>query len=216
MKKLTGLFFVLSLALVSCEKESNTPLPETVNYQPLTAGSTWNYRVENKLNAAANFNFTLTATNRDSTVNGNSFRVFTNSSGGNEYYRRATTDFYQYGGFAGLTSAVELLFLKGAATAGAGWTETKNVTVSGIAVAATFNYTIQEVLPTYTVDSKTFVEVLKVKVGLVVPGVTFTAQELEFYYAKEVGRIKSQIKIATAFPPTNVHTETYLTSYNIK
>ncbi len=217
MKRILALSALLAVCMTSCDKDDDPqPTVETPDYQPTTANSTWTYHVNNISNSALSFDFTLKASSKDSSINGRTYKVFTNTSGDNEYYTSTGKDYFQYAGFAGITNAIELTYLKDA-DLGATWTETKSVTVSGIPLTPTFTYSIAEVLPTYTVSGMNFTNVKKVHVSLSIPGLTIpsTDQDLNFYYADGVGRIKSQIKLYVPLAGLNANNETLLTTYTI-
>jgi hypothetical protein len=218
MKKLLPVLLLsLPLFFTACDKDDDpvTP-PAEQTYMPVTANSTWNYQVVNKLNAAANFAFTLKATTRDSsTASGKTYRVFTNSAGANEYYVKSGTDYFQLASLTGLDAGLELLYLKDKEV-GTSWSETKTVSLGGMSVPTTFTYTIEDKLASYAVGSLTFSNVLKVKVVLGVAGLPINSQKLEFYYAPNVGRVKSQIQLAISLAAVNISNETSLISYTIQ
>lgn len=217
MNRLTGLLSVFMLGTVvftGCKKD-NDPAPTPPNYQPTTANSSWSFNVHNKVNAANSYNFTLRATAKDTTAAGKTFRVFSNTSGANEYYTQVGNSYFQFGGFAGLTSAVDLNYLRADVAPGGTWEETKTVNVNGIPASVTFKYTLVEKLSSYVVNTTTFNNVMHVKVDLTVPGLNITSQDLHFYYADGVGRVKSMIKLVAPFIGVNIDTETTLTAYTI-
>jgi hypothetical protein len=216
MKKIFPVLFGFTLLLAACSKDNSSGGgTTTVSYQPVTAGSTWTYHVDNKKNAAASFNFILTSTNKDTSINSKSYHVFTNSTGGNEYYFHSGSDYFQQASLTGLDQGLELLYLKDAAV-GTSWSETKSISIGGFAVPTTFNYSIDDKLATYVVGSNTFNNVLKVKVTLVPTGITIASQKLEFYYAPNVGRVKSEIQLSVPLASVDVNTETSLQSSTIK
>ena len=214
MKKIAPALLLLSLVFAGCSKDDN-PAPPVANYQPATANSTWTYNVHNNVNAANSYNFTIKSTGADTTAGGKTYKIYTNTSASNEYYTHTGANYYQYGGFEGLTNAIELNYLKTDAAVNSTWEEIKSVTISGFPVTATFKYTLTEKLDSYVVNTVTFKNVMHVKVELTVPGLTINSQDLHFYYADGVGRIKSQIKLVATFIGVNIDTETTLTNYTI-
>jgi len=216
MKALLTPILFSTLLLAGCSKDNNSGGSNTAtSYLAVSAGSTWNYHVENKKNAASSFNYTLTSSNRDSTINSKSYHVYTSSVGGNEYYAHIGSDYFQQASLTGLDQGLELLYLKDAAV-GTSWSETKSISLSGLALPTTFNYSIEDKLASYTVGTQTFNDVLKVKVTLVPTGLVVASQKLEFYYAPNVGRVKSQIQLSVPLAAIDVDTETNLVSSNIK
>jgi hypothetical protein len=100
MKKTHLATLFLIITSVSCSDDNDNPPPVTppaTTYMNVKAGSTWNYEQINTTPAGPTTNYTLTSTNRDSTVEGNLFHVFTNSSNNaSEYYRVSGNDYFTY------------------------------------------------------------------------------------------------------------------------
>lgn len=220
-KELFGALLAMPLFFAACDKDNSDDNQNTVSYQPTTTGSTWQYESENKLTSTET-EYTLTATDKDTSVGGKSYNVFTNSGGANEYYYSSGNDYYQFGGIAGITGNTELLYLK---ATGSAWDETKTVNIPGLGDASVkLNYTLVETIPSMTVAGTAYTNVLHVKVELSnisVSGlpITVASQDLHFYYAPNVGRIKSQIKLTLTPPlggPITVDQETNLKSATIK
>ena len=205
MKKLSPALLLLSLVFAGCGKDDNPTPVVTVNYQPTTSGSTWIYETTNNI-TSAKASFAVTVKGTDTAINGKTYKVFTNTSGGNDYYYNNGTDYYQFGGIAGITDNTELLYLKSTTAVGSGWEETKPVNIPGVGAASVkLNYTLVEKVPSMTVEGKTYTDVLHVKIDLssiTISGipVPVSTQDIHFYYAPGVGRIKSQIKL-TLTPP---------------
>ncbi|HMK04242.1 MAG TPA: hypothetical protein VK489_08625, partial [Ferruginibacter sp.] len=128
MKKIT--FYCLSacILVLSCGKDDD-PAPVTgETYMKLTAGSTWNYEVINNTTPSTTL-YTLTSTNRDSTVTGRSYHVFTNSStGGSEYYNITGNDYYTFQSLPAALggSKAENLYLKDNVGVGTSWVQIYN------------------------------------------------------------------------------------------
>jgi hypothetical protein len=218
MKKMLLAFMALSVAMVSCHKDDEDPAPRDtdVSYQPLTVGSTWSYKTKNNISSVES-NYTLTATNKDTSINSKSYKVFTRSDAGNEYYYNTGNAYYQFGSIANITGPTELLYLAADVEAGGSWTETKDVAIPGLGASnLKVTYTVVEKLASYTVEGKAYSDVIHVKLtlsditlsGIPVP---ITSQDLQFYYAAGVGRIKQQVKVTiTGLSP--VDNETNLTT----
>ena len=226
MKKSIPALLALTLFFAACDKENDPAPPATVTFQPTTAGSTWAYETtNNRATPATKTNFTLTAKGTDTTIGTKTYKVFTNSAGANDYYYSDGNDYYQYGGIAGITGNTELLYLKTNIAAGAGWNETKTVAIPGVGNAnVKLNYTYVDKVASMTVEGKNYTDVLHIIVSLSnisVGGMplTVTSQDLHFYYAPGIGRIKSQIKLTIAIPlsaPIIADNETNLKSAVIK
>lgn len=218
MKQFLSVLVILSLIFPGCSKNNDSTGVNVNAYLSVTANSTWNYKTEDKKNSSQS-NYTLTATNRDSVINGKNYRVFTNSSGGNEYYFQSGSDYYQQASLTGVDKGLELLYLKANQSVGASWEETKQITVnlggSPVSIPTKFTYTIEEKLASYAVGSLNFSDVIKVRVVLQPTGVTINSQNLVFYYAPKAGRIKSQIRMSVVLAGIDVDTETTLQAYTI-
>ena len=217
----TILFIVLSAG--NCKKPGNDNPPAAENtYQPLTVGSEWNYTVTGS-NAGT---FKVTILNRDTTVNGKTYSVASNSAGPNEYYAKFASDYLRFNKFPELNNQlIELLYLKDNLAKGQTWTETKtiNATITGLGtvpVTATLVFTIAEKGIDHVVNGVTFKDVIKVTV---VPsftafgaGVPVDSHDLQYFYAKNIGLIYSKASIVISFAAINSSSETKLGAYTIK
>ncbi len=224
MKKiLYGLLIPFVFGAVSCKKDNGgTPAP--VKFMSLTAGSVWNYKFTNNPSTTpVTSNYTLTATSNDSAASGRTYKVFTNSSGPNEYYNITGSDYYTFrklpielGG-----TSVEVLYLKDNLNAGGTWSQTIPITYSGVPLQLTFNNKIAEKGIAKTVNGINYTGVTKVETTLSVTGIPFAFtldSDIEYYYAPKVGQIENHSTInltVTGFPPTNVEQKTELESSTI-
>jgi hypothetical protein len=221
---------ILSILLLvaSCKKPATTDPPaETGDYQPLTVGSQWNYTVTGS-NAGS---FTFSVINKDSTINGRTYKVMANTAGSNEYIHKSGGSYYRYNPVVELNNqVVELLYLKDNIAKGQTWTEVKtiNVNITGfgsVPITATLVCTIAEKDIDYVVNAVTFKNVIKVTV---VP--SFVAQlpapfgstpinpdsyDLQYYYAKNVGLIYSKTSLVIALASVNSSSETKLGAYTV-
>jgi hypothetical protein len=144
MKKIVFGCFLASLALFSCSDDDNpAPGPSTgTAYMTTTAGATWTYDdIDSSTVPPTLTTHTLVSTNRpDTSINGRSYHIYTNSNGSSEYYNISGSDYYVYqklpddlGG-----AQIEVLYLKSGAAVGTTWTQSNNVTISGFPI--TVNY----------------------------------------------------------------------------
>lgn len=227
MKHVLFSFLLLTITFFSCKNDEVPAPPAPVQYMSLTAGSTWNYELTNNLPAPTTSSFTLTATDRDSVINGKSYRILTNSAGSlNEYSNITGNDYYN---FMNLPEAlggagVEFLYLKDNVAVGLSWTQTFPATVSGISFSAKLTNTITEKGITKTVKSITYNDVIHVTTTISIeiagfplpPGAITT--DVHSYYAPKVGLIQSANKIDLDFSGMTQHTdqETNLVSADIK
>ena len=223
MKNTTlGLIAIIVLILsYSCKKNSSAP-PATPpqNFQPITAGSTWTYA---SVSNGVNSNYTLTATGNDSLINGNTYKIFTNSGGPNEYYNKSGNDYNRYSYFVALNQSLELLYLKENYGVGQKWTQTKNATINGVNGTAELECVVEEKNINYPLNGKTYTGVTHIKINptFYANGFKFTNNkaDIHYYFANNVGFIYSSTDLSVAIPFSSpyVYSGTVtLTAYNIK
>jgi hypothetical protein len=206
MKKLLFPALFFALFAVSCEDDYVPTPPATAdNYMSLTAGSTWNYElINNSTPPATTTNYTITSTNRDSTVGAKNYHVFTNSSGtANEYYNISGDEYFNFRklpSILGVTS-VENLYLKDNVAVGQNWVQTYPITLNGTPMTITVTHTIAEKGMSKTVVGTTYTDVIKVTTalsatigGVAVPGTALTT-DIQNFYAPKVGLINTINKI---------------------
>lgn len=207
---LSGMLGLLIMA--GCGKDNSTPGgTASVNFSPLTANSTWTY-----LNTPGS-SFTLTATNRDTVANGKTYRVLSNSTGGNNYLGKSGSNYYRFGTIAQLNiSAAEELYLKDDQPVNATWLATQSFTVPGIPLplTANLNYSIKEKGISRTVASKAFSNVSHVRLDISITGLGSIGGG-DFYYAEGVGLIENGIKINVPGQAAIDQTQV-ITAYTIK
>ncbi len=227
MKSLITITAIALLASAGCKKKTDdTP----ATYMPNTANSTWNYSTKSNLPTPTTGSYTLKATNKDTTINSKTYRVFTNSGGANDYYAQVGTDYYQYGNIGALgTQRAEILFLKDAAV-NTTWSETQTVTITGLPTPVNVPVNYQVVKSGYdtTINGKAYTGVTHIKtvlgtINLNVGGFPIPltqSSDLNFYYSRGVGRIYSRTKVAIAVPLVgvniNLDDELTLSSYTIQ
>jgi hypothetical protein len=204
------LTLLLSAALFTgCDKDKDEdPQPD---FSPSTAGSTWTYQTN------TGQSYTVTATDRDSTALGRSYRVFTTSTGINQYRTKSGADYYRFGMVPGLGSGgFEELYLKDNQAVNALWQAAQTINVPGVPIPlqATLQYTIKEQGATRTVAGKSFTNVTKVRLDISVFGVGAIGGG-DFYYAAGIGMIESSLLIS-AQGQVLANTSELLTSYTIK
>jgi hypothetical protein len=193
--------FVLITVFSACQGDDPpTPPTTSASYMNVKAGSTWNYEQINNTPPIATTQYTLTSTNRDSTVDGESFHVFTNSStSASEYYRISGSDYYTYQSLPAAVGGAKVknLYLKAGAAIGTSWPQTYNITFSGLPVSVTVTHRIEERGLTKTVNSITYTDVIHVKTDIAVGGVPASAltSDIHTYYAPNAGIIENTNKI---------------------
>jgi hypothetical protein len=197
----------------ACSKDDSNPSTST-NFNPLNAGSTWTYA--HTETGATPYNFTLTATNRDTTANTKTYRVLTNSVGPNNYLGKVGNDDYRFASFPSLgINSFEELFLKEDKNLNDTWSSSSNVSISGFPVSANLTYTIKGKGESRTVNGKSFNNVTHVRLDLSV-GVPVGGGD--FYYQDGVGMIEDMIAVT---PPVGLPVAAYssqdqIVSYEIK
>lgn len=225
MKKIT--FYCLSACLIalSCSK-GDDPAPATgEKYMKLTAGSTWNYELINNSAPTSTTFYTVTSTNRDSTVNGRVYHVFTNSTNGpSEYYNITGSDYYTLRTMPAVLGGAskEILYLKdNVSVGGASWQAVK------VDVASPLG-TIQIILTnaitakgfTKVVNGITYNDVIQVTTTIstipTLPPGSFTT-DIQAFYAPRYGMIQSINKINSTLtsPATNIDQLTNLKTATI-
>ena len=215
ISKYFKLFLVAGSSIIlfgSCSKNDPQPdPPAAANYSPQTANSTWTYK------NTPGSTFTLTATNRDTTANGKTYKVYLNSSGSNNYMGKTGSSYYRFGSIAELgLNAVEELYLKDDQAVNATWLITQAFTAPGIPVplTASLNYTIKEKGITRTVGSKLFTNVIHVRLDLSVT-ILNSIGGGDFYYAEGVGLIENAINVSVPGQAAINQTQV-ITDYSIK
>ena len=212
------------LGFCSCKKGSDDSTPATDKYMSITSASTWQLRLVDNM-ASTSTNYTVTSTNRDSSIAGKAYHVFTNSNSGiNEYYFISGTDYYTFRTL-GLTvgnAQVETVYLKDNASAGTVWNQTINLTVPGIPipVPVTFTYTLAEKGISRTVNNIAYTNVIHVTTAIsssLIPAANLTT-DIQSYYAPKFGLIENTNKINLNYMglAQTTDTKTILLSADIK
>lgn len=208
--------------LFSCLKESsNIPNQGSkANYQPTTAGSVWNYRVT----GTSNYNYRLTAEEKDSLINNRSYRVFSNDKDPYEYHYKEGGDYFRYSRPPEFNfQPVELLYIRDYLGVGQEWLEVKTIKVpiGGIDVNVNAEVTIkiEEKDISYTVNGVTYDKVIHLSVkpefkALLVP--IGSSSDIHYYYADNIGMIYNKTKLSVPTANIDMDKETKLVSYTIK
>ena len=219
------LFPVFLLFIVSCKKsETTTNTPPQDKYLATSAGSTWNYHETGTSDTATiNTDYTLTSTSRDSSINGKSYHIFSNSTGGNQYLNITGNDYYEFDSLpAGLgTGVFERLYLKDNAVVGTSWTQNLSLTVPGspIPVPITITYNIAEKGISRTVNGTTYTNVIHVGTSItsaLIPAASLMTN-INSYYAEKYGLIEDSNIIQLNFLGIveNISIETNLVSASV-
>ena len=201
MKKIPFAALFLCFACFSCGKDDDpAPDPPTASYMNVKAGSTWNYEEINNTPPVATSLFTLTSTNRDSSITGNSYHVYTNSrSSASEYYRISGNDYYTFQSLPAALGGtkVETLYLKSSAAVGASWQQSYTISFGGISFPVNMANSIEEKGINKTVNGISYTDVIHVKTTLSVTGIPSSAlvTDIHSYYAPNYGLIENRSKI---------------------
>jgi hypothetical protein len=233
MKKILFACFSLVILGTSCKKEGDSGTGgSATKFMTFTAGSEWNYKVQDYTNSTSN-TYTLTSTNRDSSVNGKSYHVFTNKdqSGAtsSEYYNITGSEYYQFTDLIPQIDPIELLYLNDSKNVGGSWTQNiqipiPNSPVPGLSLSTTLYNIVQEKGSTLTVNGITYKDVIAVKTDiqiapLPIPGISLTTtSDIYNYYSPKYGLIRRVFKLKVtngAQVVIDTNTETTLQSATI-
>ncbi|CAN5492638.1 hypothetical protein BH11BAC3_BH11BAC3_29390 [soil metagenome] len=221
-----GILAVIILG-ISCKKDAPpTPAPVADRYLNSNNASSWNYELVNNITVTTSL-YTLTSTNRDSTISSKPYHVFTNSgTTGNEYYNITGNEYYNFrslpAAFGG--SNVEVLYLKDNVAVGGTWFQAFSVTASGFPAVVTLANTIAEKGITKVINGVTYNDVIKVSTNITatisnipLPAGALTT-DIQTFYAPKYGLIQSINKIDVNFSGIMDHTDqqTNLKSSDLK
>ncbi len=212
---LASALLLSGLVLFGCKKKTETV---AVDFGPLTAGSTWTYRSTTVGSPATNY--TLTVTSRDTAINGKTYRVISNSGGGNNFRNKTGNEYYSFGRFEAINANVEQLYLKDNADVNAKWQSTTGFTAPQfpIPLTATSEFTLKEKGLSRTVNGTNYTNVIKIGLTVSVSGGLGVVATGDAYYAAGVGQIENVYNV-NAIPLASIpasSTTEILTSYSIK
>lgn len=211
VKFLFAILIILSISS-SCKKSDTI---KVVDFLPLTVGSNWTYK------NTPGSTYTLTITNKDSIVNGKTYKVLTNSNGPNNYQTKISSDYYRYvptNVFPGLTG-LEELFLKDNVVVNGTWQTLQPITIPGVgAVTMKMNYKVIATGVSKVVSTVTYSDCIQVQLSILaslgILGETAIGGG-DFYYARGIGLVTNNLNLSipgqTPFSQT-----TDLQSYVIK
>jgi hypothetical protein len=217
MKKIGYFSFLLALFAASCGKDNDpTPDPNSGSYMNAKAGSTWNYEVINNVPPTSTQNYTLTSTNRDSSINGRNYHVYSNSrTGSSEYYFVSGSDHYRFGSLPGTNINEENIYLKSGAAVGTSWSQSYNIPLPGFPfpINATVTHKIEEKGITKVINNITYTNVIHVSTLVTATGIPTSAlnTDIDIFYAPNVGLIENNV-IITSTLAGNSNTTTRLKS----
>lgn len=208
MKK--WLFILLLISVFSaCQKEIDANI--LGDYQPVSAGSEWNYT------SSAIGNYSVHSLGFDTTINSKKYYSFERKSGGlggitTKFYRSKLKGVYrQFGASTPFTTTVESIYLKDT-TVGVSWTDTLNVG----GVNNYYQYTITARDAQRVVNGEKYFKVIEVSYQLFIasPLGNINAGSGKNYFAKNVGSIESILSIV--FGGNNLSDTSRLMSFKIQ
>ncbi len=226
MKIKFSLYLPIVLFAISCQKNDDNPTPpsQADSYYNTAAGSSWNYHSVDNSGATAPSDYTITSTSRDTSINGKSYHVFTNSDGGSQYLFLSGHDYYQFDSLpAGLgAGAIERLYLKDNAVLTTSWSQNLSVAVPGspIPVPFTITNTIMEKGISRTVNNTSYSDVIRISTTIssaLIPAASLTTV-IDSYYAPKYGLIENSSVVHLDFAGIvqDLDTETKLVSATLK
>lgn len=198
MKKYFLSFCLIACSLLlftQCKKADLITPTGTVNYSPLSAGSSWTYNFTE--NASSAKTFTLTVTDKDTVVNGRTYKVLTNSDGSqNNYLAKSDSNYYRFAAFADIGSFEEL-YLKDNREVNSTWpgTATINYLGSPFPLVADLTYTIKEKGISHSVNGKAYNDVIHIRLDIDIALAGGNVGGGDFYYAKDIGLIENNISL---------------------
>lgn len=222
--KSIALFSLLAL-IFSCKKNDNTTNPpQNDTYLTTSSGSSWSYHVIDNSGAVTPSDYTLTASSADTSINGKSYHIFTNSAGGNQYMTISGHDYYQFDSLpTGVGNAViDRLYLKDNIAVGGNWSQSVNVDIPGstIPIPFTVSNSIAESGISRTVNGIVYNDVIHVSSHIssaFIPPASLTTS-IDTWYAKKYGMIENTNVVHLDFAGIvqDVNTATTLTGATLK
>lgn len=225
MKKSLFALLVVFATVCSCKKNVvDTPVTN-VKYMSYTSNSSWNYELHDNLTSLT-ARYILTATTGDTTINAKSYHIFTHSNAGNEYYLLSGNDYYSFLNLPSTLSGAlfENIYLKDNTAVNIPWSQTYNVTTSGVPLTIIITNTIAEKSISKTVSGIAYTDVIHITstlavsaFGMPLPAGAVTAA-IQNFYAPKVGLIQSDNKININYNGllSNTDQQTILKSADIK
>lgn len=201
--------FVTVFAACQKDTEDTTDNGNTreEDYQPTSAGSTWQY------NSTSQGTYTETATGKDTTISGQKFFAFDNSANGRRYVNNNNGIYTSYGYVPQIDTTLMLLYLKDA-DAGTTWTNTS--VYMGVPISLNSKITSRD--GEKTVNGTAYKNVIAVDFTITAPnplsGQMLTVATGQQFYAKGVGAILSTLHLNAG--GIRVNDSTYLVSHTIK
>lgn len=194
-----------------CKKGDAAPITATVNYSPLTAGSSWTYNYTENTSPAVSYTYTVTG--KDTTINDKKYNVLSTSDGSeNRYMAKIDSNYYRYASISDIGNFEEL-YLKDNREVNSTWPGSATINYPGFpAITANLTYTVKEKGISYAVNGKTYSDVIHIRLDA-----SALANNIgggDFYYAKDIGLIEN--KILLNYLGQSFTSNQQLTAYLIK
>jgi hypothetical protein len=185
-----------SLFLFTGCKKDGKPSTGAPDYIPLTVGSNWTYSSTEGTSDTSQF--TLTVSDKDTGINGKTYKVLSSSDGSeNTYLAKIDSNYYRYSSISD-TGNIEELYLKDNSPVNTRWTNSTSFTIpeSPTPLTADLTYLIKEKGISHLVNGKTYSDVIHIAMDISVPVLAPNFGDGDFYYANGIGLIQSSIRLA--------------------
>ena len=200
MKKLVP-YLLFTIVLAACKKESSDDnTPGTSAYINTVAGSSWTYHeVNNSGTSPQESDYTVTSTNRDTTIEGKSYHIYSYSYGGFQYLNKSGSDYYQFDSIpGGLGDAIVRLYLKTSAKIGETWDQNFSIAISGFPanIPVKLSNKIIEI-GSRTVNGIEYQNVIHVQTTIsssLIPSNDLHS-DINTYYAENYGLVESSVDV---------------------
>lgn len=202
------------LLFIQCKKDNPTNNTTTVNFSPSSNGSNWNYLYKE---GNASVTVKVTATNKDTTINNKTYKIYVSDSNDTTYMTKSGNDYYRFQSFPSIgVKDFEELYLKDNVEVNGTWNGTTTVKFENFDVAINLNYTLKGKGETKIVEGKTYNNVTHVRLDIITAFGNLGGGD--FFYAEGIGMIDDYILVT---PPTIIGGSPYsstqtLLSYEIK
>ena len=224
MKSILLPFCLIIFLITGCGKDDTNPDPQAETYITTSANSTWNYQETDNIIPQSVTNYTLTSTNKDTTINSKVYHIYTDSYGDSSYLNVTGRDYYQFDSLPlGLgTEPFERLYLKDDLSVNATWAQTLAVNLPSvpIPIPVTVTNTVTEKGISKTVNNVEYKNVIHVKTTISATGIPAAAltTDINSYYAPKFGLIENSnvVELDYAGITVSVNVQTRLLSADLK
>ena len=225
MKSILLPFCLIIFLITGCGKDDDTtPIPQEETYVTTSANSTWNYQESDNIPPQSVTNYTVTSTDRDTTINGKTYHIYNDSDGEERFLNVTGHDYYQYDSLPlGLGAGVfERLYLKDDVAAGDTWVQNLTVDIPSlpIPIPLTITNTVAEKGISRTVNNIEYTNVIHIstRIASVLIPVASLNTNISSYYAPKFGLIENSNVVALDYlgVTANINVQTKLLSADLK